>query len=973
MKRKIYSLLLMFIMVVAFVPFSGEVFAEESSYQLEIDTICGLGLMNKTDGDFMPDVKLSRADLAVIISNIYKSGSTIAVEWKEKYFKDLSSELSTPQNLEKSSQSENFLFSDVDNTSEYYESIKLVSELGFMNGYTDGSFGPLNSLTYDQALKVIITMLGYSKKADVYGGFPVGYRRMANELKLLRGINLKNDVITRKYIAILLYNALDVNILEIVSIGKNNSYSSKGTKTFLQAFFGMEKITGRLSDNGFSTLIGNQVSHRDYVVIGGEKIRVTSETGYVRDYLGRTVCAYVENENDDYTMVYAATENTDEIITFDIENFKSFIPGEIKYEVNDSFKTLRFKSNAYMVYNGTGKSVYDENTFKFNKGNVSVIKAKGENFADLIIVNKYDSFYVDYVDYDKKMIFTKTGTELNSISKSYNLDRDDNFYLKIYNISGELTDLRSITSGMVVSIAEGLHSMIIYQSTGRIENFNIETMYKDEQNRLIISNETDSYIISRDYIDKFGEYGIKVGQIYTLLTDKFGDIVYIKEANSDDFLVGKLVQTGLFGDLEKNCQIKIFTSEGTMKIFDCADTVTISDKGNKENKYKSQTDIYNKMNGNNELIRYKLDKNKNITYIELPIEQQVFDNPDNRLQKIRMPKDRDYIEGQGYYYRANHGFGSYMLTDNTAKVFTVDPNLPLSDEDAYGISDGDIFVSDRRYEVFGYTTKKNSCKADFIVYESGAASTFLSLERDRKVAVFDSQYKGLNRDGYASDKIKCYVGTVETDLVLSENCKYILPQWKSTDYNKNNEWKDITLQKGDIFRYLIDGYGEVVEIQLIVDENETNPASGGQGNLAGTIGFWDGADYRYSNPYSAMDSGLNYSFSSSANHAAVGGNTQMRNALYKALSVIDSNQLKVTTQDLSIYDYDPDDSKYLTENIWANNVIFVTIEKNGVSVKSGPASQIKTYEIVGKDCDRVYVWTQILSVRNLIVYTNYSE
>ena len=78
----------------------------------------------------------------------------------------------------------------------------------------DGTFSPDSPVTNEQAVKMIVCALGYGVKADRMGGFPFAYMKLADELEILKGLEvtgsapaLRDDVIK------MIYNALDIPLM----------------------------------------------------------------------------------------------------------------------------------------------------------------------------------------------------------------------------------------------------------------------------------------------------------------------------------------------------------------------------------------------------------------------------------------------------------------------------------------------------------------------------------------------------------------------------------------------------------------------------------------------------------------------------------------------------------------------------------------------------------------------------------------
>lgn len=116
-------------------------------------------------------------------------------------------------------------FNDVGENHWAYNAIILAQSSKIINGYGDGTFCPNNSVTYEEALKMIVMLLGYEPLASQKGGYPSGYIAVAKQIGLTDGIEFENsDVASRYDIACLMERALNTPIMQQVSYGSNAEY-----------------------------------------------------------------------------------------------------------------------------------------------------------------------------------------------------------------------------------------------------------------------------------------------------------------------------------------------------------------------------------------------------------------------------------------------------------------------------------------------------------------------------------------------------------------------------------------------------------------------------------------------------------------------------------------------------------------------------------------------------------------------------
>lgn len=76
------------------------------------------------------------------------------------------------------------MFIDVSENTPFYRDILYLKQCGYVSGYGNGLFCPYEYITYDEALKMLVGVMGYSDYAQKYGGFPLGYNDTAKYMGL---------------------------------------------------------------------------------------------------------------------------------------------------------------------------------------------------------------------------------------------------------------------------------------------------------------------------------------------------------------------------------------------------------------------------------------------------------------------------------------------------------------------------------------------------------------------------------------------------------------------------------------------------------------------------------------------------------------------------------------------------------------------------------------------------------------------
>lgn len=140
------------------------------------------------NGEFRPGEKLTRAEISAIICRaMTKAGDIEADEDNEK------------------SQ-----YGDVADNHWAKNALNKLTKKGIISGKGNGKFEPESEVKYAEAVKMVVGLAKKGGDADKKGGYPEGYKKIAEENEILKNVsNYKNnDAITRADIAIMVYNAI---------------------------------------------------------------------------------------------------------------------------------------------------------------------------------------------------------------------------------------------------------------------------------------------------------------------------------------------------------------------------------------------------------------------------------------------------------------------------------------------------------------------------------------------------------------------------------------------------------------------------------------------------------------------------------------------------------------------------------------------------------------------------------------------
>ena len=158
----------------------------DADYAEVVNTLAELGIVKGDDyGNYNPDSTITRAEFATMMCRL------LGVE--DEALAIMSSS-----------------FSDVPAGHWAVGYVAKAAELGLVSGYGDGRFGPADTLTYEQAVAVIIRAFEYPEELiESFGGWPYGYITIAMNAGALDNVSgTLSQPIIRISVATIIHNML---------------------------------------------------------------------------------------------------------------------------------------------------------------------------------------------------------------------------------------------------------------------------------------------------------------------------------------------------------------------------------------------------------------------------------------------------------------------------------------------------------------------------------------------------------------------------------------------------------------------------------------------------------------------------------------------------------------------------------------------------------------------------------------------
>ena len=616
-------------------------------------------------------------------------------------------------------------FSDISELHWAYNDVEYLRGQGIVTGYSDGTFKPDNNILYEEAVKFVASALGYDFMAVTYGGYPEGYIKTADQLKILKNVNGKLGVaMTRQQIMVLLYNALTADYLVLDEInGAYNVYETD--KNILNYVFGLDIIEK-------CYVVANEETGLDSVYHATEKgtVEIGEESGVggtvfeifndsYKNLLGYRVKAYVKYDEYDekkgelycmfpYEKTKKVTFKSEAVLNVDLnENL-------MEVEIDEEEVEFELAEEPDVIYNGIAYARnINESFFDLESGDITLISTTGTKVYDLICVDEYIPMYVETVKASNKTI-TGISYYNDAVHEDYTLCLDEE---KDYAAGKEITVDITKADGTKGQFSDIKADSVIYVRMWA-NNYKIDLGGKIVNGA--VARKGSGFVVIGDtkYEEIEGSELLadqKKGTNLKLAIDKDGYVFYA-EANtglaalSYGLLMDIAVDEEASG-FDEVIKVKIMDTAGKKQIYAIAENMKFTDMGTStyrfNNEGKATSITFNEIcamlknsakyaslqKGTSyaaasakrpyeQIIKYALDSNGAVKEImtAMPSSQV----PEDADKKAYFTVEDVNVSGSAYHINGGGIYGTPYIV-NGATMFRASKTNPASD-DRYGVT-----------------------------------------------------------------------------------------------------------------------------------------------------------------------------------------------------------------------------------------------------------------------------------------------
>ncbi len=551
-------------------------------------------------------------------------------------------------------------------------------------------------MTYGEAAKVIVTMLGYSdiiKDQDSNA-----YILKANELEVFSGVSKSgDDSMFFGDMVKIIQNMLQAERMEWdYSEGSGKLIQSE--ENLLEKNFDVKIVRGVVTKNEYTSLYDNTKTGKNNIEINN--VLYTTSFEESKYYLGYSVVAYIfedeeiiflkkDKKNSDFTV------GTDAEITYENYTYRY-------YNANNKPERVEI-GDSVVIYNQQLLSEYSPQYMSPKNGEVTFIDNDNDGECEVVKITAYgEGIVVSYTQPQLYRVYDKYNE-----GKYETLDESSVGKVEIVNPEGARVKFSDIAIGQTISIAKSYNETLI---TAVVSNEAIygdfESMSMDMVNgyyTMTVSNK--EYRISENAYNNFGK-GLTYGQTYKFLLDYFGNIVDAEESGFGIYKYAYMINA--WPDAENGDPdtyvFKLFTSEGK---FENVKNIAGKIRVNGETMKTADALMRNISDGStveSQLVRYKVNSEGKLTEIILT------------GSNCNIPTDKIYKKYEGTYTYITGSkmfYGKAPLSDNCV-VFTVPSDPKNSDIGKFGI--GSSYLGGKM-AIKGYVTDEDALSVEALVAE----------------------------------------------------------------------------------------------------------------------------------------------------------------------------------------------------------------------------------------------------------------
>lgn len=729
-------------------------------------------------------------------------------------------------------------FPDVDEKHPYYKELCAAAAAGIISG-NGVNFLPDEPISYYDAAAIAVLALGYSKNAEIRGGYPKGYVDMASRLKIISAAQFTGEDggLPPAEAMVIAYDMLHAERDEIMVNGESLLDSMKLTE-----------IGGTVYGADGESFV-DSLKDADRINIGGEryKLAVSENAISLDEYLGCNVEAWID-ENGDIAAIARTRRN--EILTVPLREYTvTFENGYLLQKEKDGDKTKRYKISSKCLSGKNGRAKDILNDSMPESGYLRLTDANGDGTYDTVMLYEPRYIFVSALNFVGNMVYDE--------NKGEALNFDNDSIVRAFLDTGgglEKASWEDILAGDAVEVYQsddgGFVRIIISRSTvsGVVESMDVEELTINGAEYKINSYFAE-YYISR----------IRVGSSVTMAVSPDGTLTAVSQTGGNAVAYGYLVRA--YKDEENDRQMAtILGQDNKQRKYILADKVTLdgektSSKGMlvEEALYRTEPET-GKRYTRYQLLRYNTNARGELNMIDTADnsydQKHLSDSNGNlnyALRKLYPEKSeandslKQMVTQGEIDYGSNGQAAPFFVFGGNTQIFAVPAELKTNPYKSYDIEDFAVYTKGFDNE-FGYTVDAYDYNSG---YEPAAVVVYDTTVNGGEPHYAATPYmvckvvRTVNENNAETVKIKVYDGKSYYEYLVSEK-----------SYDTISRSGSIP-NKGDIVRISVnaDGCIDGIGIDFSYDKNK-----GELTQISGRTNINSSRSYQYGRVYDVKGS-----------------------------------------------------------------------------------------------------------------------
>ena len=755
-----------------------ETSADEQEYEKEIFVLSGLEILQGfEDGSYRLDEQLTRAQFAALTLRLL--GVYDAADCPED-------------------------FADVDSKHWAAGYISIAHGLRLINGYDDGNFYPDNNVTRDEAVKILVCALGYYIQAEK-SGFPAGYLAVASKEGILDGIDAQGETqLTRGQAIRMLYNSLEVPVLESVYGSGDNKYITRGSTfmTLALSRLNMYYLRGKLEGAEETALSGAKLNAGKATVDG---VTYNCALKDILKYIGMPVMFFVTDGSagPEITGIMPERNKFGEV-TVSGEDIISVDSTSITAESSDK-KKKRFSlsANLNIIYNSFCANSTDLSAIYPSSGTIRLIDDNFDGKYETAIISSEQAFTIKSIDPDYRAVYFKDRMLMGKAFVRLD-DENKDMHYKILNEQGDLINLDSLEEGMDISVAADTEFNRVKVQILSNNTFSGALSAIGSDNEIEIDGV--SYRLAEDAAGVYAvsKNNLKLGVRKIWHLDKEGKVFAFDSENNDTGTYAYVLKVGRKENINKTLMLKLLIGGSYVEIEDETSTEeNIEDRMIKQLQNEGIFIYETAKKISIDDFRYSSDEAAAVLSADTVIWYQT--DAEGKINKIKTgllwgdesSTERTYIKKLNLF--ESTGGGAFAIDKNT-KIL----NVPKEDH-SFGIYmiDSDCYVKTTLKDSAEYTAQAFDFNEDtktaaaVVIRQDMSSEAAPEITTSTPLALVTKVIGRTNADG-------------ETVNVICGLRRGTAKEWEC---RSDVDISDI--KKGDIVRFTEDGMERVAKIELV--------------------------------------------------------------------------------------------------------------------------------------------------------------